>query len=126
MAAKSLNLREHFAGPADSLASISLPVDLEAHKGNLLFFHIFFLRIFFQCSSLFTGSDGRYYLLDAARLMPPEPPTAPGSHLYRLLRHELVRLSPVPLCADAYTKFIEHDPKKRCVFDLIFFFGSID
>ena len=60
-----------------------------------------------------TGSDGRYYILDAARLMPPEPPTSPGSHLYRLLRPELVRASPVPLCSDAYTKFIEHDPQKR-------------
>jgi hypothetical protein len=37
------------------------------------------------------GLDGRFYLLDFARYMPPEPPSAPGSILYKLLRPELVR-----------------------------------
>lgn len=47
--AKALNLKAHYAGEVES-QKIYTPVDIEGHK----------------------GTDGRYYLLDFARLMPPQ------------------------------------------------------
>ena len=78
-----LNLKGHLVGPESSPSEVFGPCDIEGHK----------------------GSDGRYYLLDFSRLAPPSPPTTPGSHLYNLLRMELVRSSPMPLCSDAFTSF---------------------
>lgn len=63
------------------------------------------------------GTDGRFYIIDTARLFPPAAPssiTRPhegsprGTHLYRLLRPELVKLNPVPLSPDAFTR-VGHD-----------------
>ena len=50
------------------------------------------------------GSDNRFYIADPARLLPPAVPTPgmKGSQLYRLLRPEFVKRSPVPLCSDAF------------------------
>jgi len=53
------------------------------------------------------GTDGKYYMLDFARLWPPEVPT-PGlqaSFLIRMMRPELVRSFPKPLCSDGFSRF---------------------
>lgn len=57
------------------------------------------------------GSDGRLYLLDYARVMPPEYPLGEGDRdhkaiFHRLLRPELVKRSDVPLSSDALSKVI--------------------
>ncbi|KNC56085.1 aminotransferase [Thecamonas trahens ATCC 50062] len=91
--ASRLNLAPHVVGMyAASAATIPFPGDLEVH----------------------TGADGRYYLIDTARLMPPMPPKAfpgvRGSFLFNLFRPEFVRHYSVPLCSDAYTNWIRADP----------------
>jgi len=62
--------------------------------------------------------DGRFYLLDLARTFPPELPlkderlTWPqNAFLYRLLRPELVKKSPFPICSDAGTRIQQQDPE---------------
>ena len=64
------------------------------------------------------ASDGRFYLLDLARTFPPElplkeeRPTWPqNAFLYRLLRPELVKKSPFPICSDAGTRIQQQDPE---------------
>eukprot|EP01104_Vermistella_antarctica_P017669 TRINITY_DN6304_c0_g1_i1.p1 TRINITY_DN6304_c0_g1~~TRINITY_DN6304_c0_g1_i1.p1 ORF type:complete len:349 (+),score=96.83 TRINITY_DN6304_c0_g1_i1:233-1279(+) len=68
--------------PAAPVPSVALhaPVDIEGHCGR----------------------DGRFYVLDVARTFPPATPTpgVKGSFLYRLLRPELVKNNPTPLCSD--------------------------
>jgi hypothetical protein len=66
-----LNLKEHRVGPKFLDKKISTPVDLEAHY----------------------GFDGKYYLLDFSRLLPPTTPDekVPSSYLFKLMRPELVR-----------------------------------
>lgn len=58
------------------------------------------------------GTDGHFYMLDFARLFPPETPTQgfKASFLVRLLRPELVLASPKPLCSDAFSLFQKGDP----------------
>lgn len=56
------------------------------------------------------GTDGRFYLVDTARVFPPAAtkkglPASKGSHLYQCLRPELVKLNPVPLSSDAFSKW---------------------
>lgn len=75
------------------------PADLEGHKGkNPL---KFFLHI--------TGRDGRFYLLDFSRVLPPETPCPhfKNSHLSRVLRPEFVQEFHKPLCSDAFSGFIK-------------------
>ena len=62
--------------------------------------------------------SGRFYLLDLARTFPPElalkedRPTWPkNAFLYRLLRPELVKKSPVPLSSDASARQQMSDPR---------------
>ena len=52
------------------------------------------------------GRDGRFYVVDTARLFPPRTPTpgARGCILYRLLRPELVRKFGRPLSSDAFSR----------------------
>eukprot|EP01087_Luapelamoeba_hula_P008409 TRINITY_DN2097_c0_g1_i9.p1 TRINITY_DN2097_c0_g1~~TRINITY_DN2097_c0_g1_i9.p1 ORF type:complete len:1105 (-),score=128.16 TRINITY_DN2097_c0_g1_i9:70-3384(-) len=60
------------------------------------------------------GLDGKHYVVDLARLFPPESPasTADGRAIfYHLLRPELVKSNPKPLCSDAYSGFSINDPK---------------
>ncbi|EAL69344.1 hypothetical protein DDB_G0276089 [Dictyostelium discoideum AX4] len=81
-AAKIVNLKPHFVQDiSGDIKSISGPIDIEGHL----------------------GSDNRFYLLDFARLSPPEPPKHRGSYLYKLLRLELVRKYQKPLCSDAFS-----------------------
>src|SRR5688572_22174624 len=53
-------------------------------------------------------------MLDFARLFPPEPPVAEfkASFLVRLLRVELVRAQPTPLCSDAFSFFQKDDSNR--------------
>ena len=80
-----LNLAGHDVWNLDHTEKTTLyaPVDIEGHLGR----------------------DDRFYILDTARLFPPSIPVAglKGCHLYRLLRPELVKNNPVPLCSDAYS-----------------------
>ncbi|EFA86726.1 hypothetical protein PPL_00531 [Heterostelium album PN500] len=81
-AAKVLNLKSHrVQDSSGDLKTIQGPIDIEGH----------------------VGTDGRFYLLDFARLSPPEPPIHRGAYLYRLLRLELVRTFTTPLCSDAFS-----------------------
>ncbi|MDP2437086.1 MAG: hypothetical protein Q8P67_15165, partial [archaeon] len=66
------------------------------------------------------GTDGRFYLLDLSRTMPPMDmrlsPDHPQAFLYRHLRPELVasfshEVEGRALCPDTYSGFIRHDPK---------------
>lgn len=50
------------------------------------------------------------YIIDTARVFPPEAPfgkeqSKRGSYLYRLLRPEFVKNNSVPLCSDAFSSF---------------------
>jgi Clustered mitochondria/Translation initiation factor eIF3 subunit 135 len=60
---------------------------------------------------LHQGKDGRVYVLDVSRTMPPcgkvlpKIVTARASHLYELLRPELVNLATAPLSSDAMSAF---------------------
>ncbi len=53
------------------------------------------------------GYDGRYYLLDSARLMPPQTPprSAVRAVFYQLFRSEFLSWYNVPLSPDGYTRF---------------------
>lgn len=53
------------------------------------------------------GLDGRYYLIDFARVFPPETPESgtKGAFLYRLLRPELVVRNGVALSSDSFSRF---------------------
>ncbi len=56
------------------------------------------------------------YLLDFARLLPPQAPEANGTRTpyYQLLRAEYVSLKcPKPLCADAFSGWIKNAPLSR-------------
>lgn len=68
--------------------------------------------------------DGRYYLIDTARVFPPVVPikrfdckeflvskyqSRKGAFLYNLFRQEFLKLNPVPLCSDAFSKFGKED-----------------
>jgi hypothetical protein len=64
------------------------------------------------------GIDGRMYMLDFARTMPPEAPREkalrqPGDHLYRLLRPEFVLQYRRHLCADAFSNMIAVEPNRK-------------
>lgn len=61
------------------------------------------------------GDDGTYYILDTARLMPPEVPSGKGTFLYRLLRPEFVAEygKQRPLCSDGYSGALNKDPAKN-------------
>jgi len=79
-----LNLKSHHCG--DQKTFLHSPADLEGHR----------------------GFDGRYYLLDFARLFPPSAPSKDikMGHLFRLLRPEFVRNYKTPLCSDSFSRFI--------------------
>lgn len=82
--ARSLGLAEHAVIGG---AVLSLPIDAEVHLGG----------------------DGRLYLIDLARLMPPVPPPpadTANSYLYRHFRPEfLLRHPQLALSSDAFSFF---------------------
>ena len=104
---QTLNLKEHVVAasravqlrPTPSLSSSSEsqtwttlhgPADMEGHLGR----------------------DGRFYVVDMARLFPPEAPTPDspkGCILFRLLRPELVAQAPTPLSSDAFSRMGRHN-----------------
>jgi serine/threonine protein kinase/tetratricopeptide (TPR) repeat protein len=88
LAAKHINLKAHRVWNRSKTKSAILhaPIDLEGHIGR----------------------DGLFYVIDTARVFPPVAPlegSRRGSYLYKLFRPEFVRLNPVPLSSDAYSKF---------------------
>ena len=90
--ARALNLKGHRAGVAAATALLHGPCDLEGHL----------------------GADGRWYVLDLARLFPPEAPAAPPlALLARRLRPELVKRAATPLSSDAFTLFGRHDAARH-------------
>jgi hypothetical protein len=86
--AQQLNLAEHQVGDV----RIAGPGDVEGHVGR----------------------DGRFYLIDLARIFPPQAPLrgrGDRRHVfYELLRPEFVRnWTKQPLCSDAFTRWLERD-----------------
>jgi hypothetical protein len=84
---------------AGKLVTLYLPIDTEAHL----------------------GADGRLYLIDLARLLPPVPPPAAdrtNSYLYRHFRPEFLRRHQLSLSSDAFSGFAasrEPDDAGRCL-----------
>jgi Clustered mitochondria/Translation initiation factor eIF3 subunit 135 len=79
-------------------------------------------RLMYSCGDLegHIGSDGRLYLLDFGRGLPPQAPlnvpdtlAARRRVFYWLLRPELVRSHPTPLNPDAFSLWTRHDPARR-------------
>jgi hypothetical protein len=79
-----LNLQPHLCGQVDP-KTVYTCGDVEGHLGN----------------------DSRYYVLDCARIFPPETPLPDrrGANLYRLLRPEFVKKYHRPLSSDAFSGF---------------------
>ena len=76
-----MNIKGHIVG--EEKVTIYGPADIEVHK----------------------GFDGRLYMLDFARYMPPEPPNKGESKsLCHLLRPELVKKFRCPLSPDAFSR----------------------
>ena len=93
--AKDLNLKKHLAG-WKKVKSLYAAADIEGHKGK----------------------DGKYYLLDFSRSMPPVDPKQSknpplNGHLYNLFRREFVKSYPKPLCSDGFSGFIRSDPEEE-------------
>jgi len=83
--AEFLNLKGHLTGIGGNPGYLYGPCDLEGH----------------------VGTDGEVYVLDLARLFPPETPdpSKKGSFLYQLLRPEFVKNCPNSLSSDAFSLF---------------------
>jgi hypothetical protein len=88
-AAQSINLKGHWV--ADKF--LHAPGDIEGHHGR----------------------DGLFYVVDCARVYPPETPPAnleemeTGSLLFKLLRPEFVRTLVTPLSSDSFSGFQRTD-----------------
>ncbi|GAM26590.1 hypothetical protein SAMD00019534_097650 [Acytostelium subglobosum LB1] len=88
--ASILNIKEHMVG-RDNPKLLHCCGDIEGH----------------------IGSDGHFYLLDFARVFPPILKLndhSPPSHLYELIRPELVKSNTKPLSSDAFTGWGKFDP----------------
>ncbi|KYR00520.1 Histidine kinase A [Tieghemostelium lacteum] len=71
-------------------------------------------KLLYSCGDIegHVGLDGKAYLLDFARVFPPQMKiieNAPPSHLYELIRPELVKSNPKPLSSDALTGWGKFD-----------------
>lgn len=88
--AESLNLKPHFARQRKDMTDVLVftAADWEGHVAD----------------------DGRFYLLDFSRTMPPVRPL-PGSDknafLFQHFRPQFVRNYPIPLCSDAFSLFVK-------------------
>eukprot|EP01119_Soliformovum_irregulare_P018159 TRINITY_DN5508_c0_g1_i4.p1 TRINITY_DN5508_c0_g1~~TRINITY_DN5508_c0_g1_i4.p1 ORF type:complete len:1482 (-),score=512.19 TRINITY_DN5508_c0_g1_i4:32-3964(-) len=90
-----MGLKPHMVGPEHDLRELSSCCDIEGHQGK----------------------DGRFYLLDFARVAPPEPPSVRGSNLYKLLRLEFVRnfaSNGTPLSSDGFSRMGLHNYQEHC------------
>lgn len=82
LASERMNLKGHVTGLRTGYKkTIYGPGDIEGH----------------------VGTDGKYYVVDFGRLMPPEDPTFRNSHnkrdvFFHLLRPEFVKVYKTPLC----------------------------
>ena len=88
-AARTLNVKKHVCGRSRPV-ELAAAADIEGHR----------------------GTDGKYYLLDFSRTMPPVKPDTTrfqNPHLYNLFRKEFVSKFRKPLCSDAYSGFILKD-----------------
>lgn len=73
-------------------------------------------RMIFSCADLEGHrtepelGDGRFYLADFSRVLPPETPSSQlkNAHLYRLFRTEFLRVYAKPLNPDAYSCFSDN------------------
>jgi hypothetical protein len=88
-----LGLKPHRVGPNE--IEIAAVADIEGH----------------------VGIDGRFYLLDFARVAPPQPVTqadaGSNAQLYRLLRLEFVKRYVRPLSADAFSAMGRHNMREH-------------
>lgn len=93
--AQKLNLKGHNVreGTSSELRYLFGPVDIEGHK----------------------GLDGRFYVVDTARLFPPTTPVrgVRSCHLYKLMRAEAVRANPKALSSDAFSFFGKPDSEEH-------------
>ena len=82
---RALNLKEHYVGWKEEEKKL----------------------LFFSDTELHVGVDGRMYIVDCARLMPPNPPEKKrkGSVFYKLFRAEFVRKYGVPVSSDSFTRW---------------------
>jgi len=95
-----LNLQEHRVGTRITGKDLYMPGDIEVHR----------------------GLDDRYYILDMARMMPPEapqrsedgkiPPNVYRRIFYQTLRPELVCRFEKPLSSDAFSAWSHTDRNK--------------
>lgn len=97
--AQLLNLKGHFVESKDHSQTVFFfgPADLEIHQ----------------------GFDGRLYVIDCARLLPPSF-SAPPHHLFEMFRIEFLRTYEKPLCSDAMSKFVrksDFDEHKQEILD---------
>eukprot|EP01117_Protostelium_nocturnum_P018219 TRINITY_DN7584_c0_g1_i1.p1 TRINITY_DN7584_c0_g1~~TRINITY_DN7584_c0_g1_i1.p1 ORF type:complete len:891 (+),score=348.35 TRINITY_DN7584_c0_g1_i1:80-2752(+) len=90
-ASKFLNLKPHFVGQAPNLLEIASCCDIEGHQ----------------------GSDGRYYLLDFARVAPAHPPNKRGENLYKLFRFEFLADYEKPLSSDVFSGMGSHNAREH-------------
>ncbi|KAF2076800.1 hypothetical protein CYY_001877 [Polysphondylium violaceum] len=92
-ASEILNLKGHYTGQGENKVFLYGPCDIEGH----------------------ITKDNHYVIIDTARVFPPEKPIPGkiGSHLYNLLRPELVRSNKLPLSSDAFTKFSGPDSEQN-------------
>ena len=77
----------------ENMKEIYGPIDLEGH----------------------VGKDGKYYLVDFSRLFPPDIPqnfNNYSSYLFQLLRPEIVKINPFPLCSDSLSNFVQNNEEK--------------
>ena len=91
---KTLNLKKHPVGP--SKTNIYGPGDIEGHEGK----------------------DGRLYMLDFARVAPPQPPKCKGEQLYKLFRMEFIMNYEYPLCSDGFSGLMSTDTRQQCNLEL--------
>ena len=93
-AGEQLNLRPHLCGCQPRYAKkLWTGADVEGHVGD----------------------DGKFYLLDFGRVMPPVTPDKrfTNGHIYQLFRREFLVRYPKRLCSDAYSGFVMLDPKRK-------------
>lgn len=122
---RALNLQSHLvgittevrkvlSGPGDIEGFFPLSLALSACPSFFVYLHLLLspsLPLFLTRYSGHRGHDGRYYLLDFARALPPEYPQKGTREIYfHLLRRELVVIYQCPLNPDAFSGWSKADP----------------